>query len=205
MGAALPAAGLLDPVFEAQAVFRALLEATARPGRTMPLPAPAGLAAPDGPPPPLPAPLASLALTLADRDTPVFLGGAPPDAAVRFLAFHTGAPVTTVPGEAAIALLADPAEAPPLDAFRPGCDRHPERSATVAIAVERLSAGKGPLLLDGPGIAATSRLHAAPLPKGFLAARAANHALFPRGVDVLLVADGRLAALPRTTRVREAP
>ena len=37
------------------------------------------------------------------------------------------------------------------------------------------------------------------LPDGFLAMRAANRPLFPRGVDVILVAGADILALPRTT------
>jgi alpha-D-ribose 1-methylphosphonate 5-triphosphate synthase subunit PhnH len=39
------------------------------------------------------------------------------------------------------------------------------------------------------------------LPDGFVAARADNRALFPRGVDVLMVAGSDLVALPRSTVV----
>jgi hypothetical protein len=41
-------------------------------------------------------------------------------------------------------------------------------------------------------------LKAGGLPQNFVAQRTANRALFPRGVDLLLVSGGSLAALPRT-------
>jgi alpha-D-ribose 1-methylphosphonate 5-triphosphate synthase subunit PhnH len=46
-------------------------------------------------------------------------------------------------------------------------------------------------------------LHAAGLPGDFVARWAANHALFPRGVDLVLCAGERLAALPRSVAIEE--
>jgi alpha-D-ribose 1-methylphosphonate 5-triphosphate synthase subunit PhnH len=42
-------------------------------------------------------------------------------------------------------------------------------------------------------------MEAAPLPADFLARRAALRPLFPRGLDFIFVAEGRAAALPRST------
>lgn len=39
------------------------------------------------------------------------------------------------------------------------------------------------------------------LPQDFAAQWRENGALFPLGIDLLLVADGKVAALPRTTRI----
>jgi alpha-D-ribose 1-methylphosphonate 5-triphosphate synthase subunit PhnH len=47
-------------------------------------------------------------------------------------------------------------------------------------------------------------LRAGSLPSDFEARLAGNRALFPRGVDLLLVAGHELAALPRTTVVARA-
>jgi alpha-D-ribose 1-methylphosphonate 5-triphosphate synthase subunit PhnH len=41
------------------------------------------------------------------------------------------------------------------------------------------------------------------LPHDFAARWAANRALFPRGVDLVLCADDTLVALPRTTQISE--
>ena len=61
------AAGFADPVIESQGVFRAVMDALARPGTPMPLSA--ALA----PPAPLTPGLAAVALTLADHEAPLWL------------------------------------------------------------------------------------------------------------------------------------
>ena len=60
------------------------------------------------------------------------------------------------------------------------------------------------MALKGPGIKdqLTTEL---PLPDGdFLDQWAENRTRFPRGVDLLLVRDGTVVGLPRTTRISEA-
>jgi alpha-D-ribose 1-methylphosphonate 5-triphosphate synthase subunit PhnH len=52
--------------------------------------------------------------------------------------------------------------------------------------------------LRGPGIADSVSLSAQPLPPDFLDRLAANHALFPRGVDVIMLSATSVAALPRS-------
>ena len=42
------------------------------------------------------------------------------------------------------------------------------------------------------------------LPAGFAAAWAANHAKFPRGIDLILCAGTEIAALPRSVRITSA-
>lgn len=197
MTAAL-ARGFADPVFDTQAVFRALLEATARPGAVQPLPATLA------PPAPLAPGLAAVALALADQDAPLWLDPtlAAAEDITAFLRFHTGAPIVSEPRNAAFALVAEPAKLPPLSAFAVGTPEYPDRSTTVVLAVERLAAGPG-LTLAGPGIDGVASLDVAPLSESFRREREANHALFPRGVDLILVADASIAALPRTTRIVE--
>jgi len=184
-----------DSVLGAQSVFRAVMDAAARPGRVLSL---AGAASA---PPPLSRTAAAIALTLADYDTPVFLdpplAGAPEVTA--WLRFHTGAPVTADPACAAFAFIADPAAAAPFAAFAPGTPEYPDRSTTIVFQVETLSAGL-PLTLSGPGIAGSTGFSAAPLPRDFLARLVANRALFPRGVDLLLAGPDAVAALPRSVR-----
>jgi alpha-D-ribose 1-methylphosphonate 5-triphosphate synthase subunit PhnH len=73
----------------------------------------------------------------------------------------------------------------------------------VIIQVDSLEAGQG-LRLTGPGIAREARLRADGLTPTFWARVQGNPTAFPRGVDLVLVAGSRLAALPRTTRVEIA-
>jgi alpha-D-ribose 1-methylphosphonate 5-triphosphate synthase subunit PhnH len=195
--ATLAAPGFRDPVRDAQAVFRAVMNALARPGPLQALPA--GL---PRPPAPLTPELGAVALALADHEAPLWLDAplvAAP-AVTKWLRFHTGAPVTDDPAAAAFALVADPPRCPPPAAFAQGTPDYPDRSATLVLAVDELATGDG-LALEGPGIRVRVRLAAAPLPPGFRERLALNGAGFPLGVDHLLVAPGSVAGLPRSTRV----
>ncbi|MCJ2019135.1 phosphonate C-P lyase system protein PhnH [Methylobacterium sp. E-065] len=192
------APGFADPVHDAQATFRAVMDALARPG--LPRPLTPGLT----PPAPLTPELAAVALTLADADTPVWLdaGLAASPAVAAYLRFHTGAPLTEDPAAAAFALISDPARCPPLNAFAPGTPAYPDTSTTLVLALDAITAGEG-LCLTGPGIRGTTRVALAPLPEGFVAQLAGNRADFPLGVDLILTAPGRVAGLPRSTAVTE--
>src|SRR5262249_61466198 len=68
---------------------------------------------------------------------------------------------------------------------------------TLVLQVEGFGTGQR-LLLSGPGIADLQSFSAQPLPPDFQARIAANRALFPRGVVVILVSPHALAALPRS-------
>ena len=192
------APGFRDPVRDAQAVFRAAMDALARPGAPRPLFA----SVLPRPPEPLTPELGAIALALADHEAPLWLDtslAAAPTVA-EWLRFHTGAPITADPGAAAFALVADPPRCPPLAAFAQGTPDYPDRSATLVLAVAELAAGEG-LALEGPGIRGRARLAAAPLPPDFRERLVGNLALFPLGVDHLLAAPGAVAGLPRSTRV----
>ncbi|SFV06781.1 alpha-D-ribose 1-methylphosphonate 5-triphosphate synthase subunit PhnH [Methylobacterium sp. 174MFSha1.1] len=190
------ARGFADPVHDAQGVFRAVMDALARPGTIQPL---ATELAPSGP---LTPELASIALALADADAPLWLDAAlaKNPAVAEFLRFHTGARIATDPLDAAFALVSDPAACPDFSVFAQGTPAYPDRSATLVLAVSDLSDRAG-WRLDGPGIKGSATLFAAPLPADMGDRLARNHAGFPQGVDLILVAPGRLAALPRSTRV----
>lgn len=192
------APGFAHAVFDSQAVFRAVMDALARPGTLRPL---AGL---PGAPHPLTPELAAIALALADHEAPLWLDAplaAAPDVAV-FLRFHTGAALVADPADAAFALVSDPERCPALDGFAQGTPEYPDRSATLVLAVRNLLPG-GSLVLEGPGIPGHARLGAHPLPPDMMGRLARNRAGFPRGVDHLLAAPGWVAGLPRTTAVME--
>jgi alpha-D-ribose 1-methylphosphonate 5-triphosphate synthase subunit PhnH len=179
-----------------QAVFRAVMDAMARPGRVNALAAP-----PAEWPAPLNAGAAAVALCLADFETPVWLDEAARDGdAAAWLRFHTGAPVTGDPREAAFAFMTDTRNAPDFQAFAAGTLDYPDRSTTFVLQVEAF--GIGPArMLAGPGIADMAAFSASPLPGDFDARLAANHALAPRGVDFILASPSAVAALPRSTRI----
>lgn len=192
LSAVAVAGGFADPVFAAQGVFRAVMDATARPGTVH------ELAADVVPPAPLAAGPAAIALALCDADTRLWLAPSWSNAQTSaWIAFQCGAPLTEDTGLADFAL-APAAEAPDLAALAQGSQEYPDRSTTLVIEVDALTGGSE-LLLSGPGIDGTRVISPKGLPDGFLAMRAANRKLFPRGVDVILAAGAKMIALPRTT------
>ena len=188
-------AGLADPTLDSQRIFRSLLEAMAHPGRIV------DVAVELQAPSPLHPAAAAACLTMLDFDTPLWLdeAAARPDA-VEWLRFHSGAPIVSRPQAARFSLIADPQGMPSPDTFDSGTAEYPERSATLILQVQSLLGGTG-RRLRGPGIADEARLEVAGLPDAFWTWMAANHALFPCGVDVVLSAGRVIAALPRTTEV----
>jgi alpha-D-ribose 1-methylphosphonate 5-triphosphate synthase subunit PhnH len=185
--------GFADTVRDAQACFRAVLDAMAHPGRIVRMPNALPVTVPLGPA------AAAIALSLCDIDTPIWLDEAS-SAAAGYLTFHCGAPMTRSPAEALFAFAGDAATLPPLEAFSLGSDEYPERSTTLVIEVGGL-ANDGGAVLRGPGILDEMRLGAAGLPARFWSERAALAELFQRGLDVLLTCGDALAALPRSTQV----
>jgi alpha-D-ribose 1-methylphosphonate 5-triphosphate synthase subunit PhnH len=183
--------GFTDPVQDAQSCFRAVLEAMSRPGRIQVLPVGAT------PPAALHPATAAVLLTLADAETSLHHdAGAEADAWLRF---HCGCP-TASPADAAFVLATG--KAPALSALAQGSDEEPERGATLILQVSALEAGHG-WRLTGPGIAREHRLRVEGLPPGFVAEWRAQRAGFPRGVDIILCAGTRIAALPRGIRIEE--
>ena len=188
--------GFADPVHGAQSAFRALMDALANPGLMQSLDT--DMAPTDG----LSAELAAVALSLCDPDTLVWLDPslAATDAIVAWLRFKTGAPLTDDPARAAFALVSDVTQLPALDRFALGSAEYPDTSTTIAVALPSLSGGPS-LTLRGPGINGTRTIAPAGLPADFVAQWADNRELFPRGIDLLLVADTAVIGLPRTTRI----
>lgn len=178
--------GFTDAPREASFAFRALMSAIARPGRIETITG-------GQPPAPLSVAAGTLLLTLADADTPVHLAGACDTEAVRqWLAFHTGAPLTS-PGHATFAVGTWDALMT-LEAYPIGTPEYPDRSATLIAEVDDLRADGA--RLTGPGIKDSAALS---LPETEAFSR--NARLFPLGLDFYFTCGDRIAALPRTTRI----
>ena len=191
-----PAPGFSDAIHDTQQVFRRLLDGFTHPGRVILLPQ--RLASPDA----LWPSSAALALTLLDHRTPVHLDSVLDTDGVRdFLRFHCGTPIVAAPGEASFALVGNAAELD-LAAFAPGDAERPERSTTVIVQVPGFLHGT-PRRLAGPGIATTTSLVVDGVEEKFWQQWRENGALYPGGVDVVLVAPEAVAVLPRTVRVVE--
>jgi alpha-D-ribose 1-methylphosphonate 5-triphosphate synthase subunit PhnH len=193
--AELPA-GFADKVLSAQSTFRCVMNAMARPGSVQRIVSAAGT------PPAMMRGTAAIARTLFDHDTPVWLDArmsAPADVA-NWLKFHTSAPVVADSSIASFALVADPENLPALDRFAFGSNEYPDRSTTLVLQVESLT--DGPIVeLRGPGIDGMAALRASIQPRDLFERLAINATLFPRGIDVVLVHDDSIVAIPRTTRL----
>ncbi|MBN9219218.1 MAG: phosphonate C-P lyase system protein PhnH [Mesorhizobium sp.] len=189
--------GFADPVFNAQAVFRAVMDAMARPGSVQPISAFAR------PPAPLSATSGAIALALCDNDTPVWLDPAlhASAAVMSWLGFHSGAPLANTPADAHFAFIATPAEMMALDGFSQGTQDYPDRSTTLVLQVADLTSGAS-LLLEGPGIETTATIAPAQMPRHFIEQWKQNNKRFPRGVDIILASAEAIACLPRTTRIK---
>lgn len=193
------ARGFADPVHDAGAVFRVLLDALARPGRPLALKgALGGLEDLDSG---IARPLAAALLTLADFETPVWIDADPGRRLATLIRFHCGAPLVPAAGEAHFAVLRGAAEMPALDRFSWGVAEYPDRAATLLIQLPSLDGGR-PVKLSGPGIATEREFAPQGLPARFWQERERMQADFPCGIDCFLFDAGRVAGLPRTTLAR---
>jgi alpha-D-ribose 1-methylphosphonate 5-triphosphate synthase subunit PhnH len=187
--------GFAEPVMESQTVFRRALHAMSRPGEIVEIdccaefPNEVHLAA------------GALLLVLLDQGTRLWLSPSVASECIgAYFRFHTWCTVVERPVEADVAFIGAPQELPRLESFPLGTENYPERSATVVIQVERL-VSPGGWTLRGPGIADRSTLAPSGLDDRFVRQWSQLHSLFPRGIDVFLASGGRLAGLPRTTRI----
>ncbi len=185
-----------NPVFQSQSVFRALMDGMARPGTIVPIDTAAV------PPAPMGRSSGAIALTLCDNDTPVWLTQALAQSAVpAWLAFHSGAPVTIVKPDARFAFVEAGGLVPGFNQFAMGTQEYPDRSTTVIIEIAALSGGIE-MIATGPGIKDETVIAPVGLPEIFLMLWDENRAVFPRGVDLVLVAGDAALCLPRTVKLR---
>ncbi|CAN5793222.1 phosphonate C-P lyase system protein PhnH [soil metagenome] len=189
---------------ESQQAFRALLDALARPGHVVVLPA----SLTDRMPPVL-VPVAAL----ADVEVSVAVLTDPADRWADAVLQATGARAAPLAQAQLVACrrAPEPAELASLERGDPDA---PERGTRVSIACRSLrSSGVdgagGPgvaLTLRGPGVESATHVVVEGLrPEALAAMVEANHS-FPAGIDAWLVADdGSVVGLPRSTRITVRP
>lgn len=189
---------LLDPVHDLQAVFRKLLDAMSRPGLVLDLGREAGgldleLSLNKG--------LLLVALALLDAETSFALSSGDPEQS-KTISQMTYAKQAGLGEADFIFVTAGDDSAQAIAGAKAGSLVDPHLGATIVIEVPSLDEA-GTLRLSGPGIESTSCLGIG-LGNGWLAARKAKNIEFPLGVDLIFVDQvPRLAALPRTTLVRQ--
>ena len=194
MAGTIMPAGLTDPAFDSQGIFRAVLNAFSHPGtvRTVHLK--------EHPPAPLMVGTAAFGLTLFDMSTPLWVDPTLESAGARdYLGFHTGCAWAKDAGSAAFVILDAMAGVSDFSGFSQGTLEYPDRSATLICQVDGLSGGEG-TRLTGPGIEVENRLAVHGVASSFWDALERNRRAFPLGVDVVLIAKNRIACLPRTTK-----
>jgi alpha-D-ribose 1-methylphosphonate 5-triphosphate synthase subunit PhnH len=202
------ASGLAEPIHDAQAIFRLVLDALSRPGSIQRLPD----ASPNGPAPLTPGATALL-LTLVDGESTLFMTptNASPQA-TRYLRFHTGVREAGHAAEAEFVLAgAAELDAQLLAALDHGSDESPQQGATLIVEAASLNGidrdgrpdAREPIALQltGPGIEHRTRLQIGGIGRDFWGARIALEAAFPRGIDLLLTCGPVLVGLPRSTRI----
>lgn len=195
--------GFAAPVHDAQRVFRAVLDAMARPIR--PQPVEVSLT----PPAPLSREAGAVVLALCDEQTPLWL-----DDALRqknssqrgdveaWIRFHTGARIVDSAADALFCVASGPSSVPSFDILNVGTDEEPHLSATVIIEVAQ-TGRTCDVVATGPGIDGSRAWDGTGVPLRFLEARRRSTQTFPRGVDVLLAGGGAVRGLPRTTILTE--
>ncbi len=193
--AELPA-GFADKVLSAQSTFRSVMDAMARPGSVQEVVANVGT------PTPVMRGTGAIALTLFDHDTPIWLDAKMSESAevAKWLKFHSGAPVVEDSSVCSYALIGNGGTLPDLSRFSFGTNEYPDRSTTLILQVDSLKHGRA-FELRGPGIDGSATLCAMIEPNDLFERLAINEALFPRGLDVVLVSGESIVAIPRTTRL----
>lgn len=90
-----------------------------------------------------------------------------------------------------------------IEAALEGPFEEPERSATVVVVCDALGFGPTVVELTGPGVDGERRFAVDGLGDDFFPALARRNAVFPSGIDVVLVDHGQqVACVPRSTRMR---
>lgn len=190
--------GFDDPVVDSQAVFRGVLQALSLPGRVVAVPSRAEVPECRGS-----EAAAQILLALLDSHCRLWLSASLQGSDVEaWLRFHTGCRLETDAAKAQFLWCAAGDEWPSLAALNLGTDESPDQSATCLLELDALHEAAGAeWTLHGPGIPGTQSMSVRGLPEDFEAQWAANHGVFPQGVDVLLTARSEVVGLPRTTRV----
>lgn len=192
-------AGFSDLALGSQAVFRATLQALSLPGRPVTVSHDAETPAEGHPA------SAAVLLALLDADCSLWLSPRLANSpAAAWLRFHTGCQLTSDLAQARFVWVAAGDALPDLAGMAQGSDADPDQSATCVVDLPMGfgdATATGAWTLRGPGIPTTQALAAPGLPADFALQWQANHAAFPRGVDLLLASATEVVGLPRTTQI----
>ena len=175
-------------------VFRAVLMATARPGKEYEIPYKLR------PPSLLSSTTAAVVLSLVDQDTPLWLAPALTNRHVNsYLKFHTQAPLVEDQASSTFGVFPS-TQRPGLSDFSVGTIEYPDRSATLILQIDE-TAAPTTVCMEGPGIEHRLTLSLPGLDKDFWRFVQTNHQLYPRGLDFLFCLSDGIVACPRSSKV----
>ncbi len=206
----------IDKVHDVQKAFRKLVEAHSFPGRIVDMASELSGIDTDLPMPPH---MVLPALILLDAETRFAIADSDRGEKSRLISQLTYAGSSDV--EIADFIFVDDVESFRAEALDRACEgtlENPHLGATVILDLETFrsddpqnsgtflpdTADSGEWILQGPGIRNERRIWI-PGGRDWMERRNARNIEYPLGLDLLLVSsDGRMAALPRTTRIRPA-
>jgi len=196
------APGFADSTAQSQLVFRCALDALARPGTPVGIPA-ASLVSPSVN---TCAASASVLLALLDQDCTLWLSPTLANGpAAAWLRFHTGCRVEQDCSKADFVWAASIAELPPLQRLRQGSAEYPDQSATCVVEVTgwRTAAASDSeaVSLRGPGVRDVFTLAVDGMDAGFVQQHHAMQAHAPCGVDMFFCAGDAVLGFPRSVRL----
>ena len=196
------APGFSDSTAQSQVVFRSALDAMARPGTPVSIPA-ASLVSPT---PGTHAAAASLLLALLDQDCALWLSPTLADSsAAAWLRFHTGCLIEQDCSKADFVWAASIAELPPLHQLKQGSAEYPDQSATCVVDVTAWRAAvlsdADAVLLRGPGVRDVIAVAVDGMDASFVQQHHAMQAHAPCGVDMFCCAHDVLLGFPRSVRL----
>jgi alpha-D-ribose 1-methylphosphonate 5-triphosphate synthase subunit PhnH len=196
------APGFADSTAQSQLVFRCALDALARPGTPVSLPA-AALVSPtfgthDA--------AASVLLALLDQDCALWLSPTLANGpAAAWLRFHTGCRVEQDCSKADFVWATSIAELPPLQRLRQGSAEYPDQSATCVVEVTawRVAAETevDAVTLRGPGVRDVLTLAVDGMDANFVQQHHAMQAHAPCGIDMFFCAGDAVLGFPRSVRL----
>jgi len=199
------APGFADSTAQSQVVFRCALDALARPGTSVGIPA-ASLVSPSSG---ICAASASVLLALLDQDCALWLSPTLANGpAAAWLRFHTGCQIEQECSKADFVWAASIAELPPLHQLKQGSAEYPDQSATCVVDVTAwrvaVVSDAAAVSLRGPGVRGVITVAVDGMDASFLQQHHAMQAHAPCGVDMFCCADDVLLGFPRSVRLQLA-
>jgi alpha-D-ribose 1-methylphosphonate 5-triphosphate synthase subunit PhnH len=199
------APGFADSTAQSQLVFRCALDALARPGTPVSIPAAALVSPTSG----THDAAASVLLALLDQDCALWLSPTLADGpAAAWLRFHTGCRVAPDCSKADFAWAASIAELPPLQRLRQGSAEYPDQSATCVVDVTAWRAASetqvDAVSLRGPGVRDVLTLAVDDMDANFVQQHHAMQEHAPCGVDMFFCAGDAVLGFPRSVRLQLA-